>query len=212
MLPSTRSPSREELTEVMSTSSSEQRKRKEKNRKTFKLGTFNVRGLSQDYKQEQLSHDMSRYSLDVICIQETKIKELINIDIEGNRLICLESNSQHHGNGFMVSKKWKNNIYKFWRVNDRIAVLQLQLQDENGETQRRKRMEITDDRRNYHTNRPKCTKRPSHQHHQRIRSDIGKSREERKCSTVNIPRSGTDYEQTQISHLSDTEMEISTPK
>ena len=110
----------------MSTSSSEQRERKEKKiQKTFKLGTFNVRGLSQEYKQEQLSHDMCSYNLDVLCIQETKIKELINIDIDGNRLICLESNSQHHGNGFMVSKKWKNNIYKFWRANDRIAVLQL---------------------------------------------------------------------------------------
>ena len=53
---------------------------------TFKLGTFNVRGLTQDTKQEQLSRDMNRYKLDVLCIQETKIKELTNIDIEGNRL------------------------------------------------------------------------------------------------------------------------------
>ena len=115
----------------MSTSSSEQKERKKKETKTFKLGTFNVRGLTQDYKQEQLSRDMSNYNLDVLCIQETKIKELINIDIDNNRLICLESNSQHHGNGFMVSKKWKNNIYKFWRVNDRIAVLQLQTEKSN---------------------------------------------------------------------------------
>jgi len=63
-----------------------------------------------------------KYKLDVICIQETKIKELLNIDIEGNRLICLETNTPHHGKGFMVSKKRKNNIYKFWSVNDRIAV------------------------------------------------------------------------------------------
>ena len=95
-------------------------------KKTFKLGTFNVRGLTKDEKQGQLSNDMSKYKLDVLCIQETKQTDSINIDIDGNRLICLESKYAHYGNGFMVSRKWKQNIYKFWRVNDRIAVLQLQ--------------------------------------------------------------------------------------
>ena len=105
----------------MSTSSSEQRGRKGMKR-TFKLGTFNVRGLTQGFKQEQLSRDMFKYKLDVLCIQETKMKELLNIDIDGNRLLIMNSNSIHHGTGFMVSKKWKDNIHKFWRVNDRIAV------------------------------------------------------------------------------------------
>ena len=110
----------------MSNSNCDQRKRRTMTQKTFKLGTFNVRGLTKDVKQGQLSNDMSKYKLDVLCIQETKMKDLINIDIDGgNRLICLESKSGHYGNGFMVAKKWKNNIYKFWRVNDRIAVLQL---------------------------------------------------------------------------------------
>ena len=31
----------------------------------------------------------------------------------------------------MVSRKWKNNIHRFWRVNDRIAVLQLQTEKSN---------------------------------------------------------------------------------
>ena len=115
-----------EIEEDMSTSSGSQRKRTEAKKKTFKIGTFNVRGLTQDMKQKQLSCDMNTYKLDVLCIQETKVKELTNIDIEGNRLICLESESPHYGNGFLVSRKWKNNIYRFWRVNDRISVLQLQ--------------------------------------------------------------------------------------
>ncbi len=107
---------------VMSTSSS----RRGGKKKNFKMGTFNVRGLSKDSKQKQLSRDFNRYGLDILCIHETKMKELQNTDVGGNRLICLESNSPHYGNGFMVSKRWKNNIYKFWRVNDRISVLQLQ--------------------------------------------------------------------------------------
>ena len=68
-----------ETTEAMSNSSSEQRGRK-KTKRTFNLGTFNVRGLTQEFKQEQLSHDMTRYGLDVLCIQETKIKDLTDWD------------------------------------------------------------------------------------------------------------------------------------
>ena len=115
-----------QITEDMSTGSRNQRKDGKKKKPSFKLGTFNVRGLTKDIKQEQLSRDVTKYKVDVLCIQETKQKELTNIDVEGNRLICLESTSPHYGNGFIVSKRWKQNIYKFWRVDDRISVLQLQ--------------------------------------------------------------------------------------
>ena len=95
-------------------------------RKIFKLGTFNVRGLTKDVKQKQLSTDMTKYGLDVACIQETKITLLINKDVNGNRLLCTESLSAHYGLGFMVAPRWKDHIHRFWRVNDRISVLQLQ--------------------------------------------------------------------------------------
>ena len=41
-------------------------------------------------------------------------------------MICTEADSGHYGLGFMVSPRWKENIHKLWRVNDRISVLQLQ--------------------------------------------------------------------------------------
>ena len=94
-------------------------------RKIFKLGTFNVRGLTKDVKQKQLSNDMTKYGLDVACIQETKISLLINKDVDKNKLICTESLCAHYGLGFMVAPRWKDHIYRFWRVNDRISVLQL---------------------------------------------------------------------------------------
>ena len=62
--------------------------------KVFKLGTFNVRGLSKDVKQTQLSNDMTKYKMDVMCIQETKMKELINKDIGKNRLLCTEAETE----------------------------------------------------------------------------------------------------------------------
>ena len=95
-------------------------------RKIFKLGTFNVRGLTKDVKQKQLSTDMTKYGIDIACIQETKITLLINKDVNGNRLLCTESLSAHYGLGFMVAPRWKDHIHRFWRVNDRISVLQLQ--------------------------------------------------------------------------------------
>ena len=32
-----------------------------------------------------------------------------------------------YGLGFLVNEKWKNNIHKQWKENDRIAILQLHL-------------------------------------------------------------------------------------
>ena len=60
---------------------------------------------------------------------ETKTKEILNKDINGYRLICTETKSEHYGNGFIISPIWKEHIYKFWRLNDRISILQLQTEN-----------------------------------------------------------------------------------
>ena len=95
--------------------------------KEFTLATFNVRGLKKLYKQGCLSSDIENYKIDVCCLQETKIKEGIDEDIKGCRIISLPSVSHHYGNGFIVSKRWKGNIHKYWKVNERMAILQLKL-------------------------------------------------------------------------------------
>jgi mRNA deadenylase 3'-5' endonuclease subunit Ccr4 len=38
----------------------------------FTLGTFNVRGLSKEYKQKQLSRDIDKYKVDICCLQKKK--------------------------------------------------------------------------------------------------------------------------------------------
>ncbi len=65
---------------------------------------------------------------DVICIQETK-SEATDSNIGNNRLILFKSDSQHYGNGFIINKKWKDNIHRTWHVSDIIAVIQLKTQD-----------------------------------------------------------------------------------
>ena len=96
-------------------------------RKEFNIGTFNVRGLKDEQKRQDLAQDAERYNIDVLCIQETKLSEGIdcNVGNKNDRLIALSSDNVHHGVGFVVSSKWKENIYKYWKVSDRIAVLQL---------------------------------------------------------------------------------------
>ena len=96
--------------------------------KHFRIGTFNVRGLKDEQKQKVLADDVDNYRLDICALQETKIKEGVDRNFEENkhRLIAFDSLQQHYGNGFIVAKKWKENIYKTWKVSDRICVLQLQ--------------------------------------------------------------------------------------
>ena len=67
---------------------------------------------------------MIKYKVDICCTQELKIKEGIDINISKYRLIALPTESRHYGNGFIVSKKLVNNIHRYWRVSDRIAVIQ----------------------------------------------------------------------------------------
>ena len=93
--------------------------------KEFNIGSFNVRGLSEETKQKSLAKDMMKYNVDVCCMQEMKISNGIDINIEKHRLISLPSECKHYGNGFIVSPKWKDSIYKYWKVSDRISVLQL---------------------------------------------------------------------------------------
>ena len=94
------------------------------------MGTFNVRGLTKDIKKDQLASDMTKYKIDICCLQECKIKDGCDETIQKARLICLPTKEISHGNGFLVSKKWEKFIYKTYKVSERIAVLQLEADGE----------------------------------------------------------------------------------
>ena len=44
------------------------------NAESLTIATFNVRGLTKKYKQEQLARDITRYKIDISAIQESKVK------------------------------------------------------------------------------------------------------------------------------------------
>ena len=68
------------------------------------LATFNVQGLSKVVNQHQLGLDCSNYSLDVIALQETKIKPFSDTILPcGNKLIIMEQKDVcYAGLGFIV--------------------------------------------------------------------------------------------------------------
>ena len=100
------------------------------NANIFSLGTFNVRGLNDNQKKEDLMIDMKNYKLDVCCLQETKIQEGNDINIKDCRLITFSAKIQYYGTGFVVSNKWNNHLSKYWKVSERISVIQFRIKSD----------------------------------------------------------------------------------
>ncbi|GFN75769.1 endonuclease exonuclease phosphatase domain containing protein [Plakobranchus ocellatus] len=93
----------------------------------FNFGTFNVRGLSCEIKQNQLVEDFDRYKLDILCVQETKIKNGGDWTIRGHRVLLYETECRHYGNSFIIHKNLKPKVLRTWKISDRLRVLQISL-------------------------------------------------------------------------------------
>ena len=74
---------------------------------------------------------MKKYGIDICCLQETKLVDDKDKDIEeyNCQFINVKPECKHYGNGFVVAPKWKNNVVKYWKVSDRIIVIQLRLKE-----------------------------------------------------------------------------------
>jgi exonuclease III len=94
--------------------------------KNVNIGTLNVRGLKCELKLKHLAHDMQKYELDILTIQETKLKGLGIIDI-GNEYELFHSSSDnncYYGCGIICKKDLKV-AYK--PVSDRICMATIRL-------------------------------------------------------------------------------------
>ena len=74
------------------------------------LSTFNVRGLGDELKQSYLDRDCTQYKLDVIALQETKVRESYEqvFPETGNKLFVFDQTSgcwQRGIIGFFISKR-----------------------------------------------------------------------------------------------------------
>ena len=95
----------------------------------FNVCSFNVRGINSDIEKDNLVSDLIKYKADVICFQETKLANGVDVNIRGQRLLCFKSDSRHCGSGFLLSKLWSDKIHRTWKVTDRICVLQLKINE-----------------------------------------------------------------------------------
>ena len=93
----------------------------------LRIGTYNVRGLSTETKRNYLDQDLKSFDCDIVCLQETKIKDGYDSVHNNSRIICFETSTPQYGLGFVINKRV--NIKEFWKINDRICVLQIKLSE-----------------------------------------------------------------------------------
>jgi len=98
---------------------------------SFSVATFNVRGLSSCIKKELLASDLERYGVHVCCLQETKVEHGFDDTFNNYRVFGLPCSSRHHGIGFAVHRCLFARLHKFWKICDRVAVLQIHLSPSN---------------------------------------------------------------------------------
>ena len=79
------------------------------------MGSFNVRGIMEDTKKEQLVRDIAQYGVDICALQE---REAGVHNINENIMITFDSTNKHYGNGYVVSMKWQKYVCKYWRESD----------------------------------------------------------------------------------------------
>ena len=114
-------------------------KRNRRNVDILNIATWNTRGLSKREKQERLGEECIRYNIDIAGIQETKVRAPEEKILKTkHKLIFLEQKESSHGGlGFIVSNKMKDNINSYKYINDRIATLDIVIQQKQSKTKMR---------------------------------------------------------------------------
>lgn len=95
----------------------------------LRIGTWNVQGLT-DEKLFSISQHMRKYSLDVLCLQETWISNAAYYRTFHNNLVILSGqdegcNRSFAGVGFIIAPKTQCYLRGFLQYSDRMAFLRL---------------------------------------------------------------------------------------
>ena len=98
----------------------------------LKIATYNVRTLLNDEHVQELEEELKENNMkwDVIGLGEVRRKEEIFTTLQsGHLLYHSEDNNGLAGVGFIVNKKWKDNITRVYSGNSRVAELVLRIKD-----------------------------------------------------------------------------------
>ena len=98
----------------------------------LKIATYNVRTLLKDEHVQELEEELKENNMkwDVIGLGEVRRKEESFTTLQsGHLLYHSEANNGQAGVGFLVNKKWKDNITRVSSGNSRVAELVLRITD-----------------------------------------------------------------------------------
>ena len=106
--------------------------------KDLNFGTFNVRGLTLEYKLQHLKDDCEFYNLDVCALQETKLTTTQQKHLKSSsgkteyNFLSFETDNHQHGIAFIVKDTF---IFTFKQLHDRLALINLYLCRQNNNIQ-----------------------------------------------------------------------------
>ena len=109
----------------------------------FNIGTFNVRGIIKELKRHQLAQDFDKYNLGILCIQETKITEELDNELDVKKFINIPSSIKSQGIGYIVAPNWKHLVHQYYNVSDGIGELQLSLEGYKSEIDKNNPLKLT---------------------------------------------------------------------
>ena len=95
------------------------------NRKKLKLGTWNVRTLSQRGKFEEVEKEMKRLKLDILGLSEVRWTGAGKIVDENVTFYYSGGDKLEKGVGIMVNKRVANSVLGFWAVSDRVIMVKI---------------------------------------------------------------------------------------
>nr|XP_049696607.1 uncharacterized protein LOC126054557 [Helicoverpa armigera] len=89
--------------------------------------TYNVRTLLKDERLVELENSLKEIRWDIVGLSELRREGEVTEERDDNIFFHIGTGSGLHGVGFLVAKKWKNNIIEFRGYSERIAVLKFRL-------------------------------------------------------------------------------------
>ena len=107
-----------------------EKKKKHQQKEILKIATYNVRTLSKDEHVQELKEELKETNIkwDVIGLGEIRRKEEGFTTLQSGHLLChSKANNGQAGVGFLINKKWKDNITRVNNNSPRVAELVLRI-------------------------------------------------------------------------------------
>lgn len=97
----------------------------------FNIASWNVRSTYAEGALRNLTHEMSRYKIDLLAIQETKQESEFITEIENFIFMNSGGATRMLGTGFMISKEYAKSIKKFYAISERMCYLRIKTEKGN---------------------------------------------------------------------------------